>query len=36
MEKEIEYYETITGECPYIEWLESLDNFHTNENFKAY
>ncbi len=26
MEKEIEYYETANGICPYIEWLESLDN----------
>ena len=26
MEKEIEYYETEDGKCPYIEWLESLDN----------
>ena len=26
MEKDIEYYETKDGVCPYINWLESLDN----------
>lgn len=25
MEKEIEYYETADGKCPYTEWLEDLD-----------
>ena len=26
MEKEIEYYVTPDGKCPYTDWLESLDN----------
>lgn len=26
MEKIIEYYETSEGKCPYVDWLEKLDN----------
>lgn len=26
MEKIIEYYETADGKCPYVDWLEDLDN----------